>query len=52
MRRLLLLLAVCVCCILLAACETTQGASRRYSTRPFNSPAGWEANPYGGQFQN
>jgi len=34
-----------------AACSTPQERSGR-NPRPFNSPAEWETNPYGGMFRN
>ena len=46
-----LILSILAAALFPAACSTPQERSGR-STRPFNEPAAWETNPYGGMFHN
>ncbi len=50
LRAFLLVLAFGGILLTAAGCSTPQERSG-YNTKPFNSPAGWELQPYG-SFQN
>ena len=51
LRYLILSILAAALFLSAAACSTPQERSGR-STRPFNEPAAWETNPYGGMFHN
>ncbi len=48
-RIFLLPAAVFAVILMLASC--TQAERDGYNTKPFNAPASWEYQPYGGAFQ-
>ena len=47
---IVLILCLTVLMMLLSACTDYERAG--INPRPFNEPAAWETNPYGGVFQN
>ena len=50
-RVLILVILAAAFFLSAAACSTPQERSG-HNLRPFNAPAEWETNPYGGMFRN